>query len=121
MNKIANQFLLGACKIVPEMHLRQPRVTYSACRSFTKNKERIQKFKGTGNSKDLYQHEFNEACFQNGMAYGDLPKRTASDKVLYDKAFNIARNPKYDGNQREVSLMVYNFFDKKCSGGAIKS
>ena len=50
------------------------------------------------------------------MAYGyfkDLKKRTAADKVLRDKAFNIAKNPKYDGYQRELDSMVYKFFDKK--------
>ena len=55
------------------------------------------------------------------MAYGDvkdLAKRTASDKVLGDKAFNIAKNPKHDGYQRGLASMVYKFFDKKsrCSG-----
>ena len=50
------------------------------------------------------------------MAYGDfkeLPRRTTSDKVLRDKAFNIATNPKYHGYQRGLASMVYNFFDKK--------
>ena len=55
------------------------------------------------------------------MAYGgfkDLPRRMASNKVLYDKAFNIAKNPKYDGYQRGPASMVYKFFEKKSSGGA---
>ena len=50
------------------------------------------------------------------MKYGDfkdLARRTASDKVLRDKAFNIAKNSKYDGYQRDLVCMVYNFFDKK--------
>ena len=50
------------------------------------------------------------------MAYGDfkdLARRTASDKILRDKAFNIAKNPKYDGYQRGLASMVYKFFDKK--------
>ena len=58
------------------------------------------------------------------MAYGDfkdLPRRTASDKILYDKAFNIAKNPKYDRYQRGLTSMVYKFFDKNTSGGAIKN
>ena len=49
------------------------------------------------------------------MAYGDfkdLARRTGSDKVLRDKAFNIARNPKYDWYQRGLAAMVYKFFDK---------
>ena len=65
------------------MHLRQPGFTYSVCRPFTKNKERIQKFKITGDSRYIYQNEIDKACFQHVMAHGDfkkLPRRTASDK-----------------------------------------
>ena len=56
------------------------------------------------------------------MAYGDskdLKRRTFSDKVLKDKAFNIAKNPKYDGYQRGLASMVYKFFDKKSKGSGI--
>ena len=56
------------------------------------------------------------------MAYGkskDLAKRTQSDKVLKDKAFKIASDPKYDGYQRGLASMVYKFFDKKSSGSGI--
>ena len=58
------------------------------------------------------------------MAYGDfqdLTRRTASDKVMRDKAFSIAKNPKYDGYQRELASMIYKFFDKKSSGSGIKN
>ena len=58
------------------------------------------------------------------MAYGDfkdLAKRTASDKILRDKAFNIAKNPKYDGYQRGLASMVYKFFDKKSKGGSVNN
>ena len=75
-----------------------------------KNKERIQKFKETGDSRYIYQNELDKACFQHDMAYGDfkdLTRRTASDKILRDKAFNIAKNQKYDRCQREVNSMVY--------------
>ena len=61
--------------------------TYSACRPFTKNKERIQKFKETGDTDYISKNELDKACFQHGMAYGDikdLARRTASDKVLRD-------------------------------------
>ena len=57
------------------------------------------------------------------MAYGDfkdLTRRTASDKIFCDKAFNIAKNPKYDGYQRGLASMAYKFFDKKTSGGTLK-
>ena len=56
------------------------------------------------------------------MAYGDfkdLVRRTAFDKVLRDKAFNIAKNPKYDGYQRGLASMVYKFFDKKSKGSGV--
>ena len=79
---------------MPEMHLGQPGFTFSACGPFTKNKERIQKFKETGDSWYIYQNEL-KACFQTDMAYGDfknLTRTTASDKILRDKAFNIAKN-----------------------------
>ena len=99
---------------MPEMRLRQPQFTYSACGPFTKNKERIQKFKETGDSKYTYKNELDKACFQHDMGYGDfkdLARRTAADKVLRDKAFNIAKDPKYNGYQRGLASMVYKCFD----------
>ena len=95
---------------MPEMHLKQPGFTYSDCGSFTKNKERIQKFNKPGDSRYIYKNGLDKACFQHHMAYGDfknLAKRTASDKVLRDKAFNIAKNLKYDGYQRGLASIVY--------------
>ena len=56
------------------------------------------------------------------MAYGDfkdLPRRTASDKVLRDKTFNIAKNPKYHGYQRGFLSLVHKIFDKKPSDGVV--
>ena len=110
-----------------ELHLRfkilKPGFTYSACRPFTKNKERIQKNKQTEGLRYIYQNELEKACFQHDMAYGefkDLTRRTASDKIFRDKIFNIAKNPKYDGYQRGFASMVYKFFDKKTSGSGIK-
>ena len=93
---------------MPEMHLKHLGFTYSACGPSTKNKERIQKFKETGDSQYIYQNELDKVCFQYDMAYGDfknLSRRTASDKILCDKAFNVAKNPKY----------------KKTSGGTVKN
>ena len=119
MNDIINKFLLVGDKLMPEMHLTQPGFTYSACGPFTKNKERIQKFKQTGDSRYIYKKELDKACFQHDMAYGDfkdLKRRTATDNVLRDKAFSIAKNPKYDGYQRGLASMVYKFFDKKTKG-----
>ena len=82
--------------------LGKPGFTYSACGQVTKNEERIQKFKETGDTNYIYKNELDRACFQHDMAYEDfkdLAKRTASDNVLRYKAFNLAKNPKYDGYQ----------------------
>ena len=84
MNEIVNKFLLAGEKFMPEMHLKPPGFTYSACESFTKNKERIWKFKEK-DTKYIYKNELDKACFW----------RTAFDKVVRDKAFNISKNPKY--------------------------
>ena len=70
-------------------------------------KERIQKFKETRNTKHVYKNELDKACFQHDMVYGDfkdLPRRTASDKVLRDKGIKAS--------------MVYNFFDRKSTSGS---
>ena len=122
MNEIVNKFLLLGDKFIPEMHLKQPGFTCSACGPFTKNKERIEKFMQTWNTDFIYKNELNKACFQHDMAYGktkDLVKRTQSDKVLKDKAFKIGSNPNYDGYQRGLASMVYKFFDKKSKGSGI--
>ena len=107
---------------MPEMHLKQPNFTYSACGPFTKNKERIEKFMQTGNSDFISRNKLDKPCFQHDMAYGktkDLVKRTQSDKVLKDKAFKIASDSKYDGYQRGLASMVYKLFDKKSKGSGI--
>ena len=63
MNEIVNKFLLVAEKFMPEMHLKQPGFTYSACGTFTKNKERIKKFKQTRDTSYIYKNELAKACF----------------------------------------------------------
>ena len=81
MNKIINNFLLGGDKFMPELHLKKSGVTYSACGAFTKNHERIQKFRETGNLKHLYRNELDKACFAHDAAYWDskdLARRTIS-------------------------------------------
>ena len=95
MNERVIKFILVGDKFMPELHLRQPEFTHSACGPFTKNKERIQKFKETRDLGYIYQNELDKACFKHDMAYGDfkdLTRRTNSDKTLRDKAFNIAKN-----------------------------
>ena len=123
MNDIINKFLLARDKFMPEMHLKQPGFTYSACGPFTKNKQRIQKLMETGDTKFIYKNELDKACFQHGMAYNFkyLKRRTYSDKVFKNKAFKIASNPKYDGYQRGLASMVYKCFDKKSKGAGIEN
>ena len=124
MNNVINKFLLAGDTFMPEMHLRQPRFVYSVCGPFTRHKERIKKFKQTGDTRYIYRNELDKACFQHDSAYADhkdLINRTKSDKVLRDKAYNIASNPKYDGYQRGLASMVSKFFDKKSVGSGINS
>ena len=64
MNEIVNKCLLAGNKFMLEMHLKQPGFTYSTCGTFTKNKERIQKFKETGDTSYIYKNEIDKACFQ---------------------------------------------------------
>ena len=122
MNEIVNKFLLVGDKFMPEIHLKQPGFTYSACGPFTKNKETIEKFMQTRNTNFIYKNELGKACFQHDLAYGkskDLIKRTLSDKALRNKAFKIGSDPKFDGYQRGLASMVYMFFDKKTSRSGI--
>ena len=112
MNKIINKFLLTGDKFMPEMHLRQPGFNYSAADHLLKT-EKTQKIKEKENSRYTYQNEVDKACFEYGLTYGDfkdLLRRTASVKLLRDKSFNIAKNPKYVGYQRHLASMVYSFF-----------
>ena len=79
--------------------------------------------KSKGDTNYIYKNELDEACFQHDMAYGDfkdLARRIASDKNLRNKAFNIAKNLKYDGYQSWLASIVYKFFDKKCAGSGVK-
>ena len=96
------------------MHLKQLGFTCSARGPFTKNKERIQKFEETGDPKYIYRNKLEKASFQHDMAYD-----TAADKGLRDKAFNIAKDPKYDGCQRGLASMVYKFFDETTAGSGV--
>ena len=124
MNNVVNKFLLAGDKFMPEMHLRQPQFTCSTCRPFTKHKQRIQNFKKTGDTNYIYKNELDKACFAHDAAYSDskdLTKRTVADKILGNKAFNIAKDPKYDGYQRGLASMVYKCFDKKSALLADKS
>ena len=123
MNNAINKFLLLGDKFMPEIHLRQPQFTYSACGPFTRHEERIQKFKETGDTNYVFKNELDKACFVHDAAYSDrkdLTKRTIADKNLKNRAFDIAKEPKYDRYQRGLASMVYKFFDSKVSGSGAK-
>ena len=123
MNNLINKFLLAGDKFMPEIHLRQPQFTYSACGPFTKHEERIHKFKGTGDTNYVFKNELDKTCFVHDAAYSDskdLTKRTIADKNLKNRAFDIAKDPKYDGYQRGSASMVYKFFDSKVAGSGAK-
>ena len=122
MNEIINKFLLVGDKFMPEMHLKQPGFTYSACGPFTKNKEKIEKFMQTGNTDFISRNELDKASFHYDVAYDkskDLTKRTQSGKALKDKSFKTANNRKYDGYQGRLGSMVYKFFDETSSGSSV--
>ena len=92
--------------------------------AFYQKQRKNSKIQKTGDRKYIYRNQLDKACFQHDIAYGDckdLARRTAADKILRDKAFNIAKDPKYDGYQRGLAPMVCKFFDKKTAGGGIKS
>ena len=76
----------------------------------------------TGDTNYIYKNELDKACFPHDAPYSDsknLSKRTSADKLLRDKAFNIAKDPKYDGYQRGLAPIVYKYFDKKSKGSGI--
>ena len=98
-----------------EIYSRQHGLTYSSSGTFIKKKERRKELKETRDLRYVYQNELGKACFQHDMAYGDfkdLPRRTAVDKVLRDKSYNIAKKPKYDEYQKVLASIVYKFLDK---------
>ena len=125
MNSIINKFLLTADKVMPETHLRDLKVgTYRACGPFTRRKDRINKFIQTGDTNYIYKNELDKACFAHDAGYSDfkdIKNRTAADKILRDKAYEIAKDPKYYGSLRGLAYLVYQFFDKKTVGSGVKS
>ena len=119
MNEIVNTFLLAGDKSMPEMHLKQPGFSYSACGPFIKNKERIKKFKETGDISYIYKDELDKACFQHDMASGDfkdLARRTASDKVLRVKHLILLKILNMMDIKEALLLWFSNFFIKSRKG-----
>ena len=130
MNQIVNKFLLAGDKFMSELHLKQPTLldkpglTYSACGPFTKHKQRIQKLMQPGDTNYIYRNDLDKACFARDAAYSDskdLTKRTAGDKALRDKAYNIAGNLSHNGYEISLASLVYKFLDRKTKGSGIKN
>ena len=117
--------IITADKFMPETHLKDLKVgTYSACGPFTRHEDRINKFVQTGDTDYLYKNEPDKACFAHDTAYSDfkdIKNRTAADKILKDKAYKIAKDPKYYGSQRGLASMAYKFFDRKTVFSGVKS
>ena len=116
-----NQFLLPGDKVLSEIHLRQPSFTCIASGPLIKNIERIQ------NLKKMYiQNIFIETTKQSVFLtwyddFKDLPKITACHKVFNDKAFDIVKNPKYNGYQRGFTSMICKFVDKNFAATQIET
>ena len=115
-NEIVNKFLLAGDKFMSEMHLRQPRFTYSACEPFTKNKERIQKLK-----KQEIQAIFTKINQRKHVLNMIWLMEILKMQLKEDVTFKIASDQKYDRYQRGLASMVYKFFDKKSSGSGLPS
>ena len=101
MNKIANKLLLAEGKFLIELYLKQPRFTYNACGTFAKHHERIEKVRETGDLKHVYRNEPEKADFAPNSAYSDskdLAKISISERILKNRAYEIAIHPKYNGN-----------------------
>ena len=100
-------------KFMSDLHLKQWGFNYSACGPFTKHCGRIQEYKQKGNLKHLYKNELVKACFVHDAEYSDskdLTKRTISDNILKDRAYEIIINCKYDECQRTLASMMYKLF-----------
>ena len=102
MNNLINKFLLVGDKFMPEIHLRQPQFTYSACGPFTRHEERIQKFKETVDTNYVYKNELDKACFVHDAAYYD-------SKILQKEPFQI----KILKIERLILLKIQNMMDIK--------
>ena len=108
---------------MPEMHLKDLKVgTYSSCGPFTRHSDGINKFIETGDTNYTYKNELDKACFAHDAAYSnfkDIKNRTAAYKILRDKEYELAKDPKYYGGQRGLASMVYKVFDKKTAGSGV--
>ena len=111
-----NMFLLARYMFMSEMHLRQSGLCIMLAYLLLSMKKKQKISKKQQNSGYNYQNEVDKTCFQHYVAYGaykDLPIKTADDKLLRDRAFQIADNQEFGGYQQGVASVIYKFFDKK--------
>ena len=116
MNKTVNNSLLAGDKFIPEIYLTNPGLTYSNCRPFKKNEERIEAFKETVDSRYIYQNELDKACFQHDMAYGDfkdLTRRSALIKCWVIKHFILLQIRNMTDNNADLLRWPINVLIKK--------
>ena len=117
MNATVNKLLLAGDKFMSEMHLTQTGFTYSACGPFTKNKERIQKFKETGDTNYIYKNELDKACFQHDMAYGDFKDLNRIEQLMIKyytiKHLILLKIQNMMDNNVYLLQWSINFFDEK--------
>ena len=99
---------------MPEMHLRQAGLTYSVCGTFIKNKERIQKFKETGDSRYICQNELDKACLQHGVAYGILEKEQLLTKYCVINHLILLKIKNMMNIKGVLLQWFYDFFKKIC-------
>ena len=106
MNQIVYKFSLAGAKFMSGLHSRQAEFTGSTCREFEKHRESFNKFKEPDDLKYIHKNKLDKACLDcdDASAIGKyLAKLTVSDKVMKDKAYEIALNPKYDGYQKGLA------------------
>ena len=117
MNNIINKSLLVGDKFMSEMHLRQPKLVYSACSPFTRHKERIKEIKRTDDTRLLYRNKLDKACFKHDAAYAkykDVENRLISDQKLRNSAYDIASYPVYGGYPEALTQKLLRLTKKLC-------
>ena len=108
--------MLSGDKFMLILRIRQPALTYSACGPFIRHREKIKKFKETGSLNYIYKNGLDKFWFAHDAAYSDdkeLAKRTISDKILKDRAYEIVVNPNKNGYQSGLASMGTSFLMKK--------
>ena len=94
MNNVINKFLIAGDKFMPEIYLRQPQFTYSACGPFTKHEQRIQKFKEADDTNYVYKNELDKACFVNDAFFDSKVSGSGAKRIpQYEQLVNELHKP----------------------------